>query len=49
MKIPVIEDNAEKADPVAQGRRPRAKIDKPFDQEPIHTVRGAGYSLHAPG
>ena len=29
--------------------RLRAKIDKPFDQELIHTVRGAGYSLHAPG
>jgi len=29
--------------------RLRAKIDKPFGQELIHTVRGAGYSLHAPG
>jgi len=29
--------------------RLRAKVDKPFDQELIHTVRGAGYSLHAPG
>jgi len=29
--------------------RLRAKIDKPFDLELIHTVRGAGYSLHAPG
>lgn len=28
--------------------RLRAKIDKPFDGELIHTVRGAGYSLHAP-
>jgi two-component system, OmpR family, response regulator len=27
--------------------RLRAKIDKPFDGELIHTVRGAGYSLHA--
>jgi len=27
--------------------RLRAKIDKPFDDELIHTVRGAGYSLHA--
>jgi len=28
--------------------RLRAKVDKPFDGELIHTVRGAGYSLHAP-
>jgi len=28
--------------------RLRGKIDKPFDRELIHTVRGAGYSLHAP-
>jgi two-component system OmpR family response regulator len=28
--------------------RLRAKIDKPFDRPLIHTVRGAGYSLHAP-
>jgi two-component system, OmpR family, response regulator len=28
--------------------RLRAKIDKPFDDELIYTVRGAGYSLHAP-
>lgn len=28
--------------------RLRAKIDKPFDTELIHTVRGAGYSLHGP-
>lgn len=28
--------------------RLRTKIDKPFGQELIHTVRGAGYSLHAP-
>lgn len=27
--------------------RLRAKVDKPFDRELIHTVRGAGYSLHA--
>lgn len=27
--------------------RLRNKIDKPFDRELIHTVRGAGYSLHA--
>lgn len=26
--------------------RLRNKIDKPFDQDLIHTVRGAGYSLH---
>jgi two-component system OmpR family response regulator len=29
--------------------RLRAKVDKPFGDELIHTVRGAGYSLHAPG
>jgi len=28
--------------------RLRAKVDKPFDVPLIHTVRGAGYSLHAP-
>lgn len=28
--------------------RLRAKIDKPFDTPLIHTVRGAGYRLHAP-
>jgi two-component system OmpR family response regulator len=28
--------------------RLRAKIDKPFDTELIHTVRGAGYTLRAP-
>lgn len=28
--------------------RLRAKIDKPFDQDLIHTVRHAGYCLHAP-
>ncbi len=28
--------------------RLRAKVDKPFDCSLIHTVRGAGYSLHAP-
>jgi two-component system, OmpR family, response regulator len=28
--------------------RLRAKIDKPFDVALIHTVRGAGYTLHAP-
>ncbi len=28
--------------------RLRTKIDKPFEQELIHTVRGAGYSLNAP-
>ena len=28
--------------------RVRAKVDKPFDLPLIHTVRGAGYSLHAP-
>lgn len=27
--------------------RLRTKIDKPFTQQLIHTVRGAGYSLHA--
>ncbi|SNT76531.1 response regulator transcription factor [Paracoccus seriniphilus] len=27
--------------------RLRNKIDKPFDQDLIHTVRGAGYSCHA--
>lgn len=27
--------------------RLRAKIDKPFDSELIHTVRGAGYSMYA--
>ena len=27
--------------------RLRAKIDKPFDSPLIHTVRGAGYSIHA--
>lgn len=27
--------------------RLRNKIDKPFDHDLIHTVRGAGYSLHA--
>ena len=26
--------------------RLRGKIDKPFDRPLIHTVRGAGYSLH---
>jgi two-component system OmpR family response regulator len=26
--------------------RIRAKVDKPFDEPLIHTVRGAGYSLH---
>ena len=29
--------------------RLRAKVDRPFGTELIHTVRGAGYSLHAPG
>lgn len=29
--------------------RLRTKIDKPFDSALIHTVRGAGYSLRAPG
>lgn len=29
--------------------RLRTKIDKPFDDELIHTVRGSGYSLRAPG
>jgi len=28
--------------------RVRAKVDKPFDFPLIHTVRGAGYSVHAP-
>jgi two-component system OmpR family response regulator len=28
--------------------RLRAKVDRPFETELIHTVRGAGYSLHAP-
>ena len=28
--------------------RLRAKVDKPFDCPLIHTMRGAGYSLHAP-
>lgn len=28
--------------------RLRAKIDKPFDVELIHTTRNAGYSMHAP-
>jgi len=28
--------------------RLRAKVDKPFDSPLIRTVRGAGYSLHAP-
>ena len=28
--------------------RLRSKIDKPFGTELIHTVRGVGYSLHAP-
>jgi two-component system OmpR family response regulator len=28
--------------------RLRAKVDKAFDTALIHTVRGAGYSLHAP-
>lgn len=28
--------------------RLRAKVDKPFDVALIHTVRGAGYSLHGP-
>jgi len=27
--------------------RLRTKVDKPFDRELIHTIRGAGYSLHA--
>ena len=27
--------------------RLRTKVDKPFDTELIHTIRGAGYSLHA--
>ena len=29
--------------------RLRGKVDKPFGCPLIHTVRGAGYSLHAPG
>lgn len=29
--------------------RLRSKVDKPFRRELIHTVRGAGYRLHAPG
>ena len=28
--------------------RLRAKVDKPFDAPLIHTVRGAGYSIHEP-
>jgi len=28
--------------------RLRAKVDKPFDEPLIHTVKGAGYSLRAP-
>jgi two-component system OmpR family response regulator len=28
--------------------RVRAKVDRPFDFPLIHTVRGAGYSVHAP-
>ncbi|MGK0170221.1 MAG: two-component system OmpR family response regulator [Gammaproteobacteria bacterium] len=28
--------------------RLRAKVDKPFDTALIHTVRGAGYSIHMP-
>lgn len=28
--------------------RLRAKVDRPFGRPLIHTVRGAGYSLHAP-
>ena len=31
-----------------QVSRLRTKVDKPFDTELIHTVRGAGYKLHAP-
>lgn len=27
--------------------RLRNKVDKPFERPLIHTVRGAGYSLHA--
>lgn len=27
--------------------RLRAKVDRPFDKELIHTVRGTGYSIHA--
>jgi two-component system OmpR family response regulator len=26
----------------------RAKIDKPFEAQLLHTVRNIGYSLHAP-
>ncbi len=29
--------------------RLRSKVDKPFDTPLIHTVRGAGYSVHGPG
>jgi two-component system OmpR family response regulator len=29
--------------------RLRQKIDKGFERQLIHTVRGAGYSLRAPG
>jgi two-component system, OmpR family, response regulator len=29
--------------------RLRAKVDKPFDVQLIHTARNTGYSLHAPG
>jgi two-component system OmpR family response regulator len=29
--------------------RLRAKIDRPFEVALLHTVRSAGYSLHAPG
>ena len=28
--------------------RLRAKVDKPFDVQLIHTTRNSGYSLHAP-
>ncbi|MDD9908702.1 MAG: response regulator transcription factor [Ahrensia sp.] len=28
--------------------RLRAKVDKPFDTQLIHTIRNSGYSLHAP-
>lgn len=31
-----------------QVSRLRTKVDKPFDTELIHTVRGAGYKLYAP-
>jgi DNA-binding response OmpR family regulator len=27
----------------------RAKLDRPFDTPMLHTVRGAGYRLQAPG